>query len=190
MLEFSMLHVLWELIPFPELPCLCVCFALSFDSPPWLLVCLGICTVYKYIFLLTPQRQKQLLQVQLTLPPYICFLIKSPVMLLLMLPPFPPTSLIRQLIVLCHFCPRDAPKQISPFFNKYSSSCLENMDQKTLQRRKGEACSVVEEWSHLQRHDAPAAGTALKRGVGLKGCSHEMSGSGFAFVMLCGRVLV
>lgn len=52
----------------------------------------------------------------------------------------------------------------------------------------------MKERSHLWRHGASAAGTALKGGGGLKGCSCVLSagylGHGFALVMLCGWVLI
>lgn len=53
-----------ELIPFPKLLCLCVYFAISSDSPVFVLICL----VHLGFFKSAPERQKQCCQRHLTLP--------------------------------------------------------------------------------------------------------------------------
>lgn len=170
-----MLKILWELIPFPKLLCLCVCFALSSDS----FLCLSVLISLVYWDFLTPERQKQWFQMQLTLPLCVCFLIKFPVML----PPFPPASLRRQLIKSRSIFTWGCPKAVG--------GCLAYVDEKPF--RGAKAKHGVKGWSHLRRHGASAAGTALKGGVGLMDCSRRTSsgypGHGFALVMLCSWVL-
>lgn len=83
-----------------------MCFAISSDS----FVSVLISPVYCFLLGLTPERQKQQFQVQLTSPLCVSFLIKFPVTL----PPFPPTSVVRQIIKSCIIFTWGVPKQFSP----------------------------------------------------------------------------
>lgn len=92
-----------------------MCFAISSNS----FVSVLISPVYCFLLGLTPERQKQQFQVQLTSPLCVSFLIKFPVTL----PPFPPTSVVRQIIKSCIIFTWGCPKAVF--------TCLGYVDKNT-----------------------------------------------------------